>query len=104
MKLNKATKKKNESFIYRERKERVVKPKNVLPDAFYTSSRKGYAWCDQCKGNEINVLNRLVLTCAQGHTRTILGLDYKMPSNAALVADRKADSLIKKSTPIMFMI
>lgn len=47
------------------------KPKPKV-DPFLTSSRKGYGWCEKCKGNNVNVLNGLELTCKAGHTVTLI--------------------------------
>jgi hypothetical protein len=68
----KARKKKSDTFVYRERKEREYKPKNTYPAPFYTTSRKGYGWCDGCKDNSINALNGLILTCENGHNTTLV--------------------------------
>ena len=73
MRLQQASKAKGKTtntknpFVYKERKERVIKPTNTLPPPFYTSDRKGYSWCDTCGGYNRNVLNSLTLTCASGH-------------------------------------
>jgi hypothetical protein len=67
---NKDTKEIN--FVYKERKEREEKPKVLLPDEFYTSKRKGYFWCEDCKGNSINVLNGDILTCFLGHKKKLI--------------------------------
>ena len=64
-------KKEKNTFVYKERKERVFKPNKKLPDEFYTSTRTGYAWCETCEGYRVNVLNGIKLTCAGGHSITL---------------------------------
>ena len=84
------------------RKERVVKPSKTSPPEFYTGSRFGFGWCDECEGNNVNVLNGLVLTCNAGHSRELL------PYVEKEVTD-KSKGKVKKvaegdTTPALFFV
>ena len=61
------------SIANTSRKVRETKPVSLRPDAFYASSRFGHSHCDECNECVPNALVGLVLTCVNGHSRTLLG-------------------------------
>jgi len=105
MKFNQATINKTKSIITKPRKEREFKPKLVLPAPFYSSIRKGYSWCDACKGSSINVLNGLVLTCVDGHERTLVRSEEVEKVSKVKVYEKALQSrrIAKQETPLFLL-
>lgn len=86
-----------------ERKTREVKPSKLRPDAFYKGSRFGYAFCDECGTENINVLIDTTLTCGAGHVRTLLS-GYVMKSKKQLTQERKEQRAISSIAPVLFFV
>jgi len=65
-------KRKKETLISKPRKEREVKPKNLLPDIFYKGGIKGYSWCDECRKEVRTASLGTNIECEKSHKRTLI--------------------------------
>jgi hypothetical protein len=104
MKLFKPDKKKKPVSLAKSqtnKKERVVKPINLAPPEFYKGSRFGYGWCDECGGNNNNVLINTTLTCSAGHNRVLLPHVEKEDIKGNTKIQGK---VVSDSTPALFFV